>query len=428
MLYQKKLVQKYETDVFVAGGGPAGITAAVAAARCGKRVFLAEATGAFGGLGTSGLVPAFATFGDGVNVLSDGIGYEIRKNVSKTVPLDTYWTSVDAEELKREYDRIITEAGVEFSFFTTVYDVVCEDGKIDSVVLGSKSGLFTVKAKIYIDCTGDGDLCAFGGGEFEAGNEDGEVMPQTLCSIWANISEERSPIQDNKIEEAYRDGVLSREDRHLPGFFYRENGIGGGNIGHTFGINPLDETSLTKAMIEGRKLMLEYESYYKTYLKGFENMTLLATAPILGVRESRRIKCDYMLNENDFVNRAVFDDEIGRYCYPIDIHVMSTDKEEFERFQNEYMKKYVYKKGESYGIPYRSLIPVSFSNVLVAGRCMGTDRKMQASIRVMPGCFITGQAAGTAAALACDSGNDVRAVDIHTLRQRLKDLGAYIPD
>ncbi len=427
MIYQKDLKVKYETDVFVAGGGAAGVAAAVAAVRCGKRVFLAEASGAFGGLGTTGMVPAFAPFDDGENVVASGIGYEIRKNVSKHIPLNTYWTSIDAEELKREYDRLVTKSGVEFSFFTTVYDVVCENNRIESVILGSKSGLFSVKAKVYIDCTGDGDLCAYAGGEYEMGDDTGAVMPQTLCSLWVNIDRDKVSGKDDRfIEDAYRDGVLSIEDRHLPGFFHRENGIGGGNIGHTFGINPVDEVSLSKAMIHGRRSMLEYEKYYKTYLTGFENMKLCATAPILGVRESRRIKCDYMLNVNDFINRSVFEDEIGRYCYPVDIHVMNTEKEEYERFQNEY-KTLRYKKGESYGIPYRSLIPVSFSNVLVAGRCMGTDRQMQASIRVMPGCFITGQAAGAAAALACDT-QDVRRVSIDELHSSLVKLGAYLPN
>ena len=430
MIYQRELKQKYETDVFVAGGGAAGVAAAVAAARGGARVFLAESAGAFGGLGTTGMVPAFAPFDDGENFLAAGIGLEIRKNVSRHIPLNKYWTSIDAEELKRELDRIVTEAGVEFSFFTTVYDVITQGRQIEEVVLGSKSGLFTVKAKVYIDCTGDGDLIAFAGGRFEMGDENGQVMPQTLCSVWANIDHSRilpGP-QNRKIEEAYADGVLSQEDRHLPGFFHRQYGIGGGNIGHTFDIDPTDERSLTKAMMQGRASMPEYERYYKEYLKdGFEDMLLVGTASILGVRESRRITCDYTLSVDDFVNRAVFEDEIGRYCYPIDIHVKSTDKGEYARFEEEYKKKYRYQRGESYGIPYRSLIPVSFDNALVAGRCMGTDQKMQASVRVMPGCFITGQAAGAAAALAKDTG-DVRTISYEKLADALLALGAYLPN
>lgn len=180
-------------------------------------------------------------------------------------------------------------------------------------------------------------------------------------------------------------------------------------------------------MTWGRKSLLEYDRYYREYLDGYENMTLVYTGNILGVRESRRVCCDYMLNVDDFVARAVFDDEIGRYCYPVDIHIMTDDPKEYERFKQEYEVKYHYKKGESYGIPYRSLIPVSFSNVLTAGRCIGTDRKMQASVRVMPGCFITGQAAGCAAALAVE-GEDVRNIDTKLLQASLKKIGAYLPD
>ena len=430
MRYERSLYEKYTVDVFVAGGGPAGIAAAVAAARNGKSVFIAEAQGCFGGLGTAGLVPAFAPFDDGVNVLAAGIGYEIRKSVSKDVPLKQYWTPIKVEELKRAYDKLITESGVKFSFFTTVCDVITNGDKVEGVVLHAKSGLFTVKAKIYIDCTGDGDLCAYAGGTFEKGDENGSVMPATLCSLWANLDYSKiQGKQDRELERAINDGIFTNHDRHLPGFFdvSPADGIGGGNIGHTFGTDPLDERSLTDAMLWARQSLLEYERYYKEYLCGYDNITLVNTAAMLGVRESRRIKCDYMLNVEDFLERAVFEDEIGRYCYPIDIHVMNTDEEEYKRFQEEYLKKYRYKKGESYGIPYRSLIPESFSNVLVAGRCMGTDRNVQASIRVMPGCFITGQAAGVAAALATETEN-VRKVDIKQLQSKLKQLGAYLPN
>lgn len=431
MQYSKELEIKYDVDVFVAGGGAAGVVAAVAAARQGKRVFLAEATGCLGGMGTTGLVPAFAPFSDGLNTVASGIGFEIRQALKNTVPVNSSewgsrWSTIDAEELKREYDKLLKSENVDFCFFTSVCDVVCEDGCINAVIIASKSGMFAVKAKVYIDCTGDGDLCALAGGEFEIGDENNCVMPGTLCSLWAYVDDGKvGGGQSEFIEKAYTDGVITYKDRHLPGMYFHRNGMAGGNIGHTFGVNPVDEKSLTEAMIWGRQSMTEYEKYYKTYLEGYENMVLCATAPVLGVRESRRIVCDYMLGFKDYLERAVFDDEIGRYCYPVDIHVMNTDDEEFERFSKEYDIRYG--AGESYGIPYRSLVPVSFSNVLVAGRCIGTDRQMQASVRVMPGCFITGQAAGTAASLACETG-DVRQVDTAELQAALKMIGAYLPN
>lgn len=426
MLYQKQIEIRYEPDILVVGGGASGVAAAVSASRMGKKVLLCESNGCFGGVGTSGMVPAFAPFTDGINVTCGGVGLEIRRHVSKHTPIETYWTSIDAEELKREYDRILTEAGVQFLFFTTLCDVVAENGTIQYALLTSRTGVFAVKASVYIDCTGDGNLISLAGGEFELGDEEGNVMPPTLCSFWGDIDFDayHKANVPALLEQAISDGVFTYADRHLSGLFPREGGYAGGNIGHIFNTDPLDERSLSDAMVWGRKSMLEYTKFYNEYVPGCEGIRLLGTAAMLGVRESRRVKCDYMLNVADFLARANFEDEIGRYNYPVDIHIMSTDSGEMERFRQEY-ESMRYKKGESYGIPYRSLIPVSFTNALVAGRCMGCDRQMEASIRVMPGCFITGQAAGTAAALAAEAGN-VRSVSAGALQQALLAGGAYL--
>jgi len=158
-------------------------------------------------------------------------------------------------------------------------------------------------------------------------------------------------------------------------------------------------------------------------------MTLVATASLLGVRETRRILGDYVMTLDDFKKRAIFDDEIGRYSYPVDIHPNKNDIESYMRFRNE-ITNLRYKHGESYGIPYRALIPKDLDNVLVAGRCISTDRYMQSSVRVMPGCFITGQAAGTAASMLAKSNGKETAHDINirSLQRKLKDIGAYLPN
>lgn len=430
MVYTKELITKYNVDVFVAGGGASGIAAAIAAARQGKSVFLAEATGMLGGLATSGMVPSFAPFTDGVNILSSGIGLEVRNQVSDTDIYKTEWTPYDIENLKRVYDNMMKNSGADFTFFTTVCDVVATNGHIDYVVCTAKSGMFAVKAKIYIDCTGDGDICAMAGGEYEFGeNHNKEVMPGTLCSLWADIDwENRERVAPNKhIEQAYKDGVLTYEDRHLPGFYQRPDKLYGGNVGHLFDIDPTDERSLTDAMIWGRYSLTEYENYFKKYFVGYDNMKLCTTASVPGIRESRRVVCDYTLTVDDFIARANFEDEIGRYCYPVDVHVKATSKENYDAFEKEYNTTLRYAKGESYGIPYRSLVAKSFDNLLVAGRCMGVDKKMQASIRVMPGCFIAGQAAGVAAALASASA-ETRNVKYDELASSLLKLGAYLPN
>jgi hypothetical protein len=203
--------------------------------------------------------------------------------------------------------------------------------------------------------------------------------------------------------------------------------IGGGNIGHTFGVDGTDERSLTAALIWGRKSLLEYERYYKDYLAGFGRMELVATGALLGLRESRRIMGDYVLCLDDFKKRAVFDDEIGRYSYPVDIHPMEPGAKDYARFLDEW-QNLRYGQGESYGIPYRCLLPRGLSNVLVAGRCISADRSMQGTIRTMPGCYITGQAAGVAAALAVKHKSDTRGVSVPYLQQRLLDMGAFLPN
>ncbi|MBQ8334327.1 MAG: FAD-dependent oxidoreductase [Clostridia bacterium] len=426
MLYSRTLDVRYTPDVLVVGGGAAGTAAAIAAARMGRDVLLCESGGCFGGVGTTGLVPSYAAFSDGETMLCSGIGLEIRRAACPGVSDTQTWTSIEPELLKRVYDDAVTEAGVKFLFFTKLCDVVTAGQRIVTCVFTSAEGMFAVQPKIVIDCTGDGEVIALAGGKFELGDDNGDVMPSTLCSQWTgvNYDEYRKANVTEALEKAIADGVFTYEDRHLTGLNLRANGICGGNIGHVFGFKACNNRSLTDAMVWGRKSLLEYQAFYRKYVRGCENITLTGTANMLGIRESRRILCDHMLSVKDFIARRDFEDEIGRYCYPIDIHVMNTSAEEMERFNREY-RGMKYGKGESYGIPLRSLIPVSFTNALTAGRCMGTDRQMEASVRVMPGCYITGQAAGTAAAMAVLSG-DVRSVRAADLQKVLYKEGAYM--
>jgi flavin-dependent dehydrogenase len=429
VVFQRDLEVRHEVDVLVVGGGPAGVAAAVSAARQGAKVFLAEATACLGGLGTSGMVPAFMQFTDGVNFLAGGIGEEIlNKMWEYGGKIEGSEYSIKVEALKRVYDDIVTEAGVDFTLHTQMVAVDAEDGLVNYVVFAAKSGMFAVKAKIYIDGTGDGDLCAWAGAEYEKGDENGEMMAGTLCSLWANIDWDRVVRPDNRrLEEAIKDKIFTYEDRHLSGIWRTGKTLGGGNIGHTYDVDGTDERSLTKSLIWGRKSMTEFERYYREYLDGYEEMELAATGAILGIRESRRILGDYVMVLDDFINRASFDDEIGRYAYPIDIHPSDTSVEGFKKFEKEYYNLR-YKDGESYGIPYRALTPRGLQNLLVAGRCVSCDRYMQSSIRVMPGCYITGQAAGVAAAMAAEKNTDTRGIDIKELQSRLKAIGAYLPN
>lgn len=437
-VFSAEVPVRYQVDVFVAGGGPAGVAAAVAAARQGRTVFLAEGQACFGGMGTCGLVPVFMPFGNGVDFLAGGIGREVHDAMdayARSRPDDPVRPpSIRAEVLKRIYDDMVAASGVQFAFHTHMIAVECESEQVRRVICWGKSGLFAVEAAVYVDATGDGDLAAWAGAPFEKGDEHGRMMPGTLCSLWADVhwdavnkARAQGQREEDALPAAIAEGRFTIPDRHLPGMWRCGTHLGGGNIGHTFGVDGTDERSLTQALLWGRKLVLEYESFYKEYLKGFERMELVATGALLGLRETRRIMGDYVLCLEDFRNRAVFEDEIGRYSYPVDIHSPTPDQEAQEQAREEFVNLR-YQRGESYGIPYRCLIPRGLRNVLVSGRCVSCDRYLQGSIRVMPGCFITGQAAGVAAALAAERATDTRGVEVRELQARLKAMGAFLPN
>lgn len=439
--FSRSVPIKEEVDVFVAGGGPAGLAAAWAAAKSGAKVFLVEATGCFGGMGTAGGLPMFCYLTDHVHFVSSGFGSEVYERMwsagaagpemKKENPHGA--VLYNGEILKRVYDRMVEEAGIRFTFFTHFLSLHPSTGKPEVAICHGKGGLFGIAAKVFVDGTGDGDLCVEAGASFEKGDETGAMQPGTLCSLWSGIDWERAKAagcnwyqQSSFLKKAIEDGIFTTPDPHMPGLCQISSDAGWGNIGHTFGVDGTDIDSLTQAVVYGRRILPEYERFFKEYLQGFERMTLVGTGAILGVRETRRIVCDYRLNVNDFLKRAIFEDEIGRFAYPVDLHATSLDPAKTKAFEEEFQSMRL-KPGENYGIPLRSLLPKGLENVLVAGRCIGCDRSIQGSIRVMPGCFITGQAAGVAAALAARQGGAVRKVPVRAVQAQLHKLGAYLP-
>ncbi|MFA6110687.1 MAG: FAD-dependent oxidoreductase [Candidatus Latescibacterota bacterium] len=433
---ERRVALHEEWEVIVVGGGPAGCAAAAAAAREGARTLLIEATGALGGMGTSGLVPAWCPFTDKERIIHAGLAERVLRETMAGmphVPADRFdWTPIDPERLKRVYDDLVTGFGA-VVLFNTVLTGVEEGpaGAADTLLCAGKAGLAAYRAPVYVDCTGDGDLAAWAGAPYEQGDADGELQPATHCFVLANVDvyayEHIGGIKYHPKRNLIDQIVASGRYPEIPDTHACNNLIGPGtvgfNAGHLWEVDNTDPLSVSRAMIRGRRLARAFrDACAEFFPEAFANSFLAATGSLMGVRESRRILGDYYLTVDDFRARRSFADEICRNCYFVDVHPRQGEPHPESEESCIHLGK-----GESHGIPYRCLTPRELRNVLVAGRSISTDRAVQGSTRVMPVCLCTGEAAGLAAALAAGSGGDVRAVEPQQLRARLRQVGAYLP-
>jgi hypothetical protein len=355
-----------------------------------------------------------------------------RKFVPHVAPDRLDWVALDPERLKVTYDDLVTEAGATVLFHTQLAAVEAADGRVDTLVLCNKSGLTACRARVYVDCTGDADLAAWAGADFHKGEAgSGELQPVTHCFMLSNV-DTYAYLHGSPLRQAAFAAIADSPDfPEVKDAHGCNTLVGPGtvafNSGHLWDVDSTDPRSLSRAMMDGRKLARALrDGLAAVSPAAFGDAFLAATAPLMGVRESRRIVGDYVLTVADYLARRSFADEICRNAYPIDIHTTKTEAE--TRTQHSAMDRYErFKPGESHGIPYRCLVPGGLQNVLVAGRSISTDRAVQGSTRVMPVCLCMGEAAGAAAAMAMDSA-DVRAVDAMRLRNRLRHAGAWLPE
>lgn len=430
-------------DVVVAGGGPAGVAAALSAARAGARVAVLEGTGALGGMGTSGLVPAFGPFTNGKRLVVRGIGLEVVKKllrgaggfVSQTPEAITRydWVHINAESLKRLLDELLLRSGARVRFFTQVTEPLVRGRRIAAVRTWSKSGLEEWRAKVFVDATGDADVAARAGAPFDQGGARGAMQPSSVCFVIAGL---RSELVDKVLwsrpfGELARKGTLSGElsgkhDHHyLVSHVVRDHSATGFNYKHQPGTDGTDADSLTRAIVEGRRQAEELCRFLRRRLPGCEEGFLASTAALVGVRETRRIVGEYVMDARHFWDRVKSPDDIADYSYFIDIHDVPSGASAAWKYLRQFDDKRR-PAGGYYGIPYRALIPKKLDNLLVAGRSISCDRAMQGAIRTMPACFATGEAAGLAAAVAGGKGGDVREVNVRRLQDRLIRQGAFI--
>lgn len=437
--YSRELPIVNDYEIIVVGGGPAGCAAAAAAGREGKKTLLVETTGALGGMGTLGLVPAWAPFSDKQKIVYRGIAGRMLEQTRQALPhvgdhdwVD--WVPIDPEALKRQYDELMEENGVHVLFHTLVVDVESENGHVTGLIAANKGGLALYRAQVYVDCTGDADIAIGAGAPYEKGGEDGDMQAASLCFTLTNVDEyayKHGPRlhphnPDSPIHQIIKDGKYPMiPDTHLCQELIGPRTVGF-NAGHLWDVDGSDPQSVSGAQIKGRKLAKAIRDALAEYVPAaFANAQLVQTAPLVGIRETRRIRGDYVLSREDYVARRSFPDEIGRNCYYLDIHYSPKAIERARETGIPLEKETRYAPGESHGIPYRSLLPLSVDNVLVAGRCISTDRAVQGSTRVMPCCLVTGEAAGVAAALSLPTGQ-TRQVDTQLLREKLRGYGAFI--
>ncbi len=428
-------------DVVVVGGGPAGLAAATAAARNGADVLIIERYGFLGGMGTAGGVTNFAgLFGlvhgetrQVVHGVADGLLDRVDRLGGLNKPQQGLQgritvRSYDVSTLKCAADDLLLSAGVKILFHAVAVDVVMDDGAIVALIVETKSGRRAVRAKTFIDCSGDADLAARAGVPFETGDGHGSGLFPSMMFRVGGVDPERALAAigefkaiDRLMNEAAgkgysfpREGAIVRPQKNPTE--WRANVT---QLRNSDGqaMDATDALQLSDGEIDGRRQVQEYFRFMKNEVPGFENAHIVEIAPQVGIRETRRIGGLYSLSGEDIVSCADFQDTIGVNAWPMELHVAG--KIEWGFFPDG-------SRGFCQ-LPYRMLVPNGVTNLLVAGRCASMDHEGQSAARASGACFAMGEAAGTAAAMVADRLNStVAQVDVAALQQKLKDQGAYL--
>lgn len=411
-------------DVLVAGGGFAGTAAAISAARGGKKVILFDKFNAPGGAAAVNLVTPFMPYWT-INkernkreYLTGGIFSEIVGKLRELGAMEGDDKFSD-EYLKLVLNRMIKEAGVTVLYHAYLKDVEKEGKSIKSVTVSALGQDIKIAADTFIDATGDGVLSYLAGCSFMLGRKgDNLCQPMTLCFRAANVDVGRFYAEMPEMQKLYKEKQSSGEIRNprenILTFVVPAKGIIHFNTTRVVKLNPTDPFDVTEAEFAAREQVFELFDLLKASFSSMKDADLIMTAAGIGVRESRMIEGEHILTANDLKECTKFPDSVARGNYDIDIH----------NPEGTGTSHYYFAPGEHYTIPYRSLTVKDADNLLVAGRCISADHEAQASIRIMPICASTGEAAGIAASLA--PGGKVKEVDIKALRERLTASGALI--
>ena len=416
-------------NLVVVGGGLTGVAAAVSAAREGLTVLLVEKSGCLGGAISNCLVYPFMPYwtkpywGEAAKnkkYLSQGIFKEMKERHDK------YVTDCKDHEFNSEYFKIVlddmtVESGVTVLFHSVLADVKKQGEKITAIEIIAKSQHITVEADFFVDATGDGDLFYLAGCDYQLGREsDGFCQPMTTCFRMSGVDLDLFTEERPKLQELYKEkqskGEITNPRENILVFFGVGEDVLHFNSTRVIKLNPTDPFDVSRAEVMARRQIHELVSFLKENSKAFDESALISIAVDIGVRESRKLKGVHILTADEIINCTQFEDSIALGNYDIDIH-NPTGTGTSHRFFGD---------GEYYTIPYRSLLPKEFNNLLVAGRCLSATHEAQASVRIMPTCACLGQAAGTAVAVAIKTDKNAHNVDVKSLQNKLIENGAVL--
>lgn len=439
----------YDVDVTVIGGGPAGVAAAFQAARSGKRVLLVEQMNCLGGIATAGLHGHICCYDawhtKNIRVVG-GTCYDIAMKVVADGhgTFNGYGADFEVEWFKLALER---EAelypNLQLLYYTQFSDVIVENDRISYVIIQNKSGRQAVRTKMVIDSSGDADVAARAGVPFEKGKEgDGKMQPMTLMYQIGDVDYEKfnefrrkgyyEQFPDDKEKDcdamkgvwkiAQENGDMEPFQSKCMGWWWcatRPDQMGV-NFTHITGKDPTNTEDLTFATIEGRKQAFAATKVFNKYIPGLEKAYVIYSGSLVGTRESRRIAGEYRITAQDLMEEKEFEDSIGYGSFFIDIHNCSGPGMDTDEWHPPI--------GFKYQIPYGALVPQKINNLLVAGRCISCDHIALGSLRVMPQCFIEGDAAGIAAAMAIDENVSVSQIDRKNLQHILRMRGAIVTE
>ena len=425
--FRKNIDSLGSFDVVVAGGGVSGFGASIEAARQGANVLIIEKTGTLGGGLTAGRV-------------SPPLGHFVKNTMADellTAANCVYNSgrSHDVEQMKILIAQMTEEAGVTVFLGCSIADVVKDKKNIAHIVITTQSGLKTVEGKIFIDATGDGVLSYLSDEKTEYGRNDGLVQPMSIMFSIENVAPEQkllcfheemdTPLKKGNYlalcEQASKTGELPSTVnivRLYRGIKETERMVNATQVNE---LNPLIPEDLGKAHAVLRAQMQQVMNFLKNNVEGFENIRIKNSTEGVGIRESRRVICEYVITSEDLLNGKKHPDVIvHKAAFCLDIHNPSGAGQSEQKGRP--------RNCQPYDIPYRSIVPLQTDNLLVAGRCIGGTHRAHSSYRVMNTCINVGQAAGIAAALCVKENTSPRQLDYKKIQHVLLEKGIELFD